>query len=279
MGTMSDARAQRFTDRVVVVTGGASGIGRATAMRFAAEGAKVVIGDVADATPTVQQIADAGGEARYQPTDVSRSADVEALIAAAVTAYGGLDAIFNNAGIGMARPIEEVSEEDYDRLFAINVKGVFLGCKLALPELLHRGGGAIVNMSSSGGLLARASDPVYSASKHAVMGLTKGLAVTYAQRNVRINAVCPGPIITPLIYGKDLDDVSEEERRARHPALVATCPAGRAADPDEVASAVLFLASDEASFINGVGLAIDGAKAAGVMPIDRFRLDLPFLQA
>lgn len=277
---MNEARTGRFRDRVVVVTGGASGIGLATVRRFAAEGAKVAIGDIADASEVVREITDQGGEALFLPIDVSRSADMQALIDAPVKRWGGLDVIFNNAGIPMARPIEEVSEEDYDRLFAINVKGVFLGCKLALPELLRRGGGSIVNMSSSGGLLARASDPVYSASKHAVMGLTKGLAVTYAQRNVRINAVCPGPISTPLIWGgQDPDQVSEEERRAKYPALVATCPAARAADPDEVAAAVLFLASDDASFISGVGLAVDGAKAAGVMPIDRFRLDLEFLQA
>ena len=276
---MDEVRDKRFTDRVVVVTGGASGIGLASARGFAAGGAKVAIGDVADAQDAVREINDAGGEATYLPTDVSVAKDMRALIDGAVRRWGGLDAIFNNAGIGMARPIEDVSEEDYDRLFAINVKGVFLGCKLALPELLRRGGGAIVNMSSSGGLLARASDPVYSASKHAVMGLTKGLAVTYAHRNVRINAVCPGPISTPLMWGKDLDDIDEQERRERYPSLVATCPAARAADPDEVARAVLFLASDEASFISGVGLAIDGAKAAGVMPIERFRLDLPYLQA
>lgn len=262
----------------MVVTGGASGIGLASVRAFAAEGARVAIGDVADAADVAREITEAGGDAVYMPTDVAVAADVGRLIDTAVRRWGGLDAIFNNAGIPMAKPIEDVSEEDYDRLFAINVKGVFLGCKLALPELLRRGGGAIVNMSSSGGLLARASDPVYSASKHAVMGLTKGLAVTYAQRNVRVNAVCPGPIDTPLIWGKGLGDVSEAERRERYPALVATCPAGRAADPDEVARAVLFLASDEASFISGVGLAVDGAKAAGVMPIDRFRLDLPFLQ-
>jgi hypothetical protein len=136
--------------------------------------------------------------------------------------------------------------------------------------MLKGGKGSVINMSSSGGLLARASDPVYSASKHAVMGLTKALAVTYANANIRVNALCPGPIATPMLWGTAQ---TKEERRARLPAILATCPAARYGSADDVARAAVFLASDESTFVSGVGLAVDGAKAAGVMPIDRYRLD------
>jgi NAD(P)-dependent dehydrogenase (short-subunit alcohol dehydrogenase family) len=260
----------RLKDKVAVITGGATGIGRATAELFAREGAKVAIGDIADTAPVAAAIERAGGTALALKTDVAKGSDVERLIEAAVERWSGLDIVFNNAGIALPKPITEVSEDEFDRLFAVNVKGVFLGCKLAIPHLLRRGGGAIVNMSSSGGLLARASDPVYSASKHAVMGLTKGLAVTYASAGIRVNALCPGPIDTPMLWGAAR---TEEERRAKLPAVLATCPAARYGSADDVAQAALFLASDASAFINGVGLAIDGAKAAGVMPLDRYRLD------
>jgi NAD(P)-dependent dehydrogenase (short-subunit alcohol dehydrogenase family) len=260
----------RLKDKIAVITGGATGIGRATAELFAREGAKVAIGDIADRAPVAAAIEGQGGTAITLRIDVTKSADVEKLIDTAVRRWGGLDIVFNNAGIAMPKPITDVSEDEFDRLFAINVKGVFLGCKLAIPHLLRRGGGSIVNMSSSGGLLPRASDPVYSASKHAVMGLTKGLAVTYANKRIRVNALCPGPIDTPMLWGTAK---TEEERRAKLPAVLATCPAAHYASADDVAQAALFLASDESTFINGVGLAIDGAKAAGVMPLDRYRLD------
>jgi NAD(P)-dependent dehydrogenase (short-subunit alcohol dehydrogenase family) len=260
----------RLKNKIAVITGAARGIGRATAILFAREGARVAIGDTEDAATVAKDIERAGGEAFFQSTDVTKAGDVTKLLDAAAQRWGGLDIIFNNAGIGMPKPITEVSEEDFDRLFAVNVKGVFLGCKLAIPHFLKRGGGAIINMSSSGGLLARASDPVYSASKHAVMGLTKGLAVTYANVNIRVNAICPGPIDTPMLWGPARTD---EERRARLPAILATCPAARYGSADDVAQAAVFLGSDESTFISGVGLAIDGAKAAGIMPIDRYRLD------
>lgn len=260
----------RLENKVAVITGGASGIGRATAEMFAREGAKVAIGDINDAGEVVSIIESAGAEVFSQLTDTADGDQVQALIDAAVRRWGGLDIIFNNAGIGAAKPITEVDEDEFDRLFAVNVKGVFWGCKHALPHLLKRGGGAIVNMSSNAGLLGRAPDPIYSSSKHAVIGLTKSLAVTYAHQNVRVNAVCPGPIDTPALWrGAD----TEEERLERIPRILASCPAARIASSDEVAQAVLFLASDESRFISGVGLAIDGAKAAGIMPLERYRLD------
>src|ERR1700688_323690 len=194
-------KTMRLKDKVAVITGGATGIGRATAELFAREGAKVALGDIADTAPVAAAIERAGGTVLALDTDVTKGRDFERLIEAAVGRWGGLDIVFNNAGIALPKPITEVSEDEFDRLFAVNVKGVFLGCKLAIPHLLRRGGGAIVNMSSSGGLLPRASDPVYSASKHAVMGLTKGLAVTYANKRIRVNALCPGPIDTSMLWG------------------------------------------------------------------------------
>ncbi|MBI3977768.1 MAG: SDR family oxidoreductase [Chloroflexi bacterium] len=262
----------RLKEKIAVITGGASGIGRATAVLFAREGARVAVGDVADASAVADAIIATGGDALFLPTDVTAGGQVKALIAAAASRWGGLDVIFNNAGIGMNGPITAISEEDFDRTFAINVKGVFFGCKYALPYLLERGGGSIVNMSSNGGLVGRPGDPVYSASKHAVMGLTKSLAVTYAHQNIRVNALCPGPIDTPMLWAGAR---TEAERSARLPIALATCPAARYASADEVAQAALFLASDDSRFISGLGLAIDGAKAAGIMPIDRYRLDFP----
>jgi NAD(P)-dependent dehydrogenase (short-subunit alcohol dehydrogenase family) len=239
---------------------------------FAREGARVAIGDISDASEVVASIEDAGGEAFSMEVDTASGDQVHALIEATVDRWGGLDVVYNHAGIGMSKPITEVDGDEFDRLFAVNVKGVYWGCKHALPHLLARGGGSIINMSSNAGLLGRAADPLYSASKHAVVGLTKSLAVTYAHQNIRVNAVCPGPIDTPALWrGAD----TEAEREARIPAILATCPAARIAGADEVAAAVLFLASDESRFINGVALAVDGAKAAGIMPLDRYRLDFP----
>jgi len=260
----------RLSGKIAVITGGASGIGRATAILFAQEGAKVAIGDIVEGSSIAAEIVGSGGQAFFQRTDVTKAKDVAQLINGATTRWGALDVIFNNAGISMPKPIGDVSEEEFDRLFAINVKGVYLGCKLAIPHMLKHSKGSVINMSSSGGLLARASDPVYSASKHAVMGLTKALAVTYANANIRVNALCPGPIATPMLWGTAQ---TKEERRARLPAILATCPAARYGSADDVARAAVFLASDESTFVSGVGLAVDGAKAAGVMPIDRYRLD------
>lgn len=257
-------------DKVAIVTGGSSGIGRATVELLGREGAHVLIGDIADGTETVAAVAAAGGTAAYRRTDVTREEEVAALLAEAIERWGRLDVLFNNAGMGMAKPIDQVSGAEFDQLFAVNVKGVYLGCKHALAVMLEQGSGSIINMSSNAGLLGRAADPLYAASKHAVVGLTKSLAISYAHRNVRVNAVCPGPIDTPMMWdGAE----SEAERQAILPAILASCPAARVAGAEEVAEAVLFLASDESRFISGVALPIDGAKAAGIMPIERYRLD------
>lgn len=260
----------RLQNRVAVVTGGSAGIGRAAAEALAREGARVLVGDIADGAETVAAVEAGGGVAAYRRADVTREADVQALLAEALERWGRLDVLFNNAGVGMAKPIDQVTADEFDLLFAVNVKGVYLGCKHALAIMLEQGGGSIINMSSNAGLVGRAQDPLYSASKHAVVGLTKSLAVSYAHRNVRVNAVCPGPIDTPMMWA---GAESAAERRARLPTILATCPAARVAGADEVADAVVFLASDESRFISGAALPIDGAKAAGIMPTERYRLD------
>jgi NAD(P)-dependent dehydrogenase (short-subunit alcohol dehydrogenase family) len=262
--------AVRMRDKVAVVTGGSSGIGRATVELLAREGARMLIGDISPGNEVISAVESAGGVAAFRRCDVTNEEEVQALLAEAVERWGRLDVLFNNAGMGMAKPIDQVSSAEFDRLFAVNVKGVYLGCKHALAIMLAQGSGSIINMSSNAGLLGRAADPLYSASKHAVVGLTKSLAITYAHRNVRVNAVCPGPIDTPMMWaGAD----SAAEREAALPTILASCPAARVADAEEVAAAVLFLASDESRFISGAALPIDGAKGAGIMPIERYRLD------
>lgn len=267
----------RLAGMVAVITGAASGIGRASARLFAAEGARLMLGDVDG--DGVRQVAaaltHAGHEAEAMPTDVTRGADVQRLVDGAAHRYGKLDIIFNNAGIGMSGSILDRTEADFDRVIAVNLKGVFLGCKYALPHLLaNPAGGAIVNMSSNGGLIGRPGDPLYNATKHGVIGLTKSLALAYADRRIRVNALCPGPIDTPLVWQGQPEGMEREEfiRRA-----VASCPTPRMAAPEEVARVALFLASPDASFVSGVGLAVDGAKAAGVFNPDRYRTDFALL--
>jgi NAD(P)-dependent dehydrogenase (short-subunit alcohol dehydrogenase family) len=260
----------RLPGKVAIVTGGASGIGRAIGEMFVREGAKVIVGDI-HTIPWVKNGKEGSvGEVVAQRADVRKEADVKSLIHQAMERWGRLDVIVNNAGIGLNRDVTETSEDEFDAVFAVNVKGVFFGCKHAVPAMLRGGGGSIINLSSNGGLIGRPGDPVYCASKHAVMGLTKALAVAYASHNIRVNALCPGPIDTPMLWA---GVATQQDRREALAAKVASCPAARYGAPDDVASAALFLASGESTFINGVGLAVDGAKAAGVMPTDRYRLD------
>jgi NAD(P)-dependent dehydrogenase (short-subunit alcohol dehydrogenase family) len=268
----------RLEGKVAVITGAASGIGLATAQLFAREGALVLLGDVDEKAGqrAADEIGEAGGDATFVRTDVTSDADVQRLVDGAVDRYGMLDIIFNNAGISMMKSIPDTSEEDFDRIVAINLKGVFLGCKHAIPHLLDNpDGGVILNMSSNGGLIGRPGDPLYSAIKHAVMGLTKSLALTYADRKVRVNALCPGAIDTPMIWG-GLGPDDDREEHARH--VLANSPTPRMAAPEEVARAALFLVSDDSSYVSGVGLAVDGAKAAGVFNADRYRTDFQLIE-
>ena len=255
--------------KVAVVTGGARGIGRATVEAFVREGAAVAVGDIRDASGAF-----AGGQGFYLPTDAADEDSFDNLLTAAATRYGGIDVVVNNAGVHLAGEITGTSVADFDRIMAVNVRSVFLGCKLSLPHLRRRQGGSVVNMSSNGGIVGRPGDPVYNASKHAVVGLTRSLALAHAAEGIRFNAVCPGAVDTDMLWG---DAVTAEDRAARLPALLASAPMPRAAGPAEVAAAIVFLASDESRTVTGIALPIDGGKSAGVMTTDRYRLDFPLL--
>jgi NAD(P)-dependent dehydrogenase (short-subunit alcohol dehydrogenase family) len=248
-----------FSGKVAVVTGGGSGIGRATATAFADAGASVVVADLDDAAldDTVRAIKDAGGEATGAHTDVSQAADVEHMVQTATDTYGGLDVAFNNAGIEAAPlAVAEVTEEEWDRVHAINTKGVWLSMKYEIPAMLARGGGAIVNASSILGLFGAANGSLYGSTKHAVAGLTRAAALDYAQLGIRVNATSPGMIETPLMLRTAANmDVSPEAFHGMH-------PLGRMGQSVEVADAVLWLCSDAASFVTGVVLPVDGGYSA-----------------
>lgn len=248
-----------FQDKVALITGGSSGIGRATAVAFAREGAKVVVTSrrVKEGEETIQLVKEAGSDGLFVKTDVSKEADVKAMVEETVKANGRLHYAFNNAGIeGNVAPLVEQTVDNYEAVLGINVRGVFLSMKYEIPEMLKSGGGAIVNMSSVGGLVGFPSLALYVASKHAVLGLTKTGALEYAKSGIRINAVSPAAIETDMverIFGK------EGEMRQR---LAAMHPIGRMGGPEEIADAVIYLCSDRASFITGQSLTVDGGFTA-----------------
>jgi NAD(P)-dependent dehydrogenase (short-subunit alcohol dehydrogenase family) len=251
--------------KVAVVTGGTSGIGRETAVLFAKAGAKVVVAGRREVKgkETVELIRAAGGDGLFVKTDVSRAADVEGLVRKTVEKFGRLDVAFNNAGIeGNWLPIAEQPEEDWDRTIAINLKGVWLSLKYEIQQMLKQGGGgAIVNMASIAGLIGSAGAATYIASKHGVMGLTKSAALETAKSGIRINVVCPAVIETAMadrLFGEP-----EFKKFA-----LGLHPIGRVGKPLEVAEAVLWMCSDQASFMTGQSLVLDGGMLAGIKPPD-----------
>ena len=244
-------------NKVAIVTGGGSGIGAATALLFAAEGAQVVVADIRldAAHATTATITVSGGTAVAVHADVTQADDVQAMIQTAVHTYGGLDILFNNAGIGVQGNAVELTEEMWDRVIALNLSGVFLGCKYAIPEMIKRGGGSIINTASIMGLVGGSLSAVYPATKGGVVLLTKNAALDYAQYNIRVNCVCPGHIETPLLQ-RLLDNPTQREQ------LLRQYPMGRLGQAREIAQGVLFLASDEASFVTGSALVLDGGYTA-----------------
>jgi NAD(P)-dependent dehydrogenase (short-subunit alcohol dehydrogenase family) len=250
---------QIYAGKTVLVTGGAGGIGRAAALAFARAGARVAVSDVnaAGGEETVGLIAQAGGEAIFVKADVSREAEVEALVAKTVAAFGRLDCAFNNAGIEEeSKPLADCDEALFDRIMAVNVKGAWLCMKHEIRQMLKQGGGAIVNTASVAGLVGAPLQPAYAASKHAVVGMTRTAAAEYGKAGIRINSVCPGVIRTPM-----LERALEREPR-REKGIVKVHPIGRIGEAEEITGAVLWLCSDAASFVTGHQLAVDGGLTA-----------------
>jgi NAD(P)-dependent dehydrogenase (short-subunit alcohol dehydrogenase family) len=259
--------ARRFEGRVALVTGAASGIGRATALRLAGEGASVgvVDRDASGAEETVRALEQAGAKAAASACDVSQAADVERTVAALEGALGAIDVLANVAGIGDTAGfggIQEVTDERWSRILAVNLTGPFLLCRAILPGMAARGRGAVVNVSSLAGRSKSANaGPAYSASKAGLLGLTRHLAFDYARRGVRVNAICPGGVDTPMIRGAQFRPHSSEDpddRRKRLEAYRWFMPIQRLSTPEEQAAAIAFLASDDASYINGVALDVNG---------------------
>ncbi|MDM8000781.1 MAG: glucose 1-dehydrogenase [Dehalococcoidia bacterium] len=260
----------KLADKVALITGAGSGIGRATALLFANEGARVVVADFVPqgGHETVKMIREAGGQALFVEVNVTKSSDVQRMIRSAVDEYGKLDVLFNNAGMqGKYIMTADLPEEVWDNIIATNLRGVFLGCKYAIPIMLTQGGGVIINTASSAGIMGLPGSQAYCASKAGVILLTKAAALEYADKNIRINCICPGGIVTPLAgIGKPMTDVTSVPLFHQSQAM------RRFGQPEEVARAALYLASDDSSFVTGTALMVDGGWTAGLpkMPAKKY---------
>ncbi|MDX2165520.1 MAG: glucose 1-dehydrogenase [Deltaproteobacteria bacterium] len=250
---------KRLSGKTALITGAGSGIGRAAALRFAAEGARVVVADFVEVggRETVAQVIAAGGEADFVRVDVVKAADVEAMIGFAEQRFGALHVLFNNAGIFPDEDgsVLETDEATFDRVINVNLKGVFFGCKYGIPALLRAGGGSLINTASFVAVMGSATaQSAYTASKGGVLALTREIAVEFARKGLRANALCPGPVNTPLLQTL----LANPEARARR---LVHLPMGRLAEAEEVANAALFLASDESSYVNGSAFLVDGGTS------------------
>lgn len=260
----------KLAGKVALITGAGSGIGRAAALLFAEEGAKIVVADFVPqgGHETVKMLKEAGGEAVFVEVNVTRSSDVQRMIKSAVDAYGKLDIVFNNAGMqGKYIMTADLPEETWDNIIATNLKGVFLGCKHAIPVMLNQGGGVIVNTASAAGMMGLPGSQAYCASKAGVILLTKSVALEYADKNIRVNCICPGGIVTPLAgIGKPMTDVTSVPPFHQPQAM------RRFGQPEEVAQTALYLASDDSSFVTGTVSVVDGGWTAGIpkMPAKKY---------
>ena len=252
----------QLADKVAVITGGASGIGRATARLFANEGAAVVVADCNEtAGPSVvKEIARAGGRGIFEFADVTRAADCRRVADRAIREFGKIDVLFNNAGIIRRATILDLSEDDWDRVMAVNVKSIYLLSREVIPQMQKQGGGSIINTASGWGLTGGAKAAVYCASKGAVVLLTKAMAVDHGPQNIRVNCICPGDTDTAMLHGeaKQLGEAAD-----RFMTEAAKRPLGRVGSPEEIARAALYLASDASSFVTGTALVVDGGGMAG----------------
>jgi len=247
---------------VALITGGASGIGRATALLFAREGAAVAIADVnADAGQRVaDEIVQSGGRASFEPVDVTRVADCRRVVERAIREFGRIDILFNNAGIIRRATVLDLSEEDWDRVMAVNLKSIYLMSREVIPHMQKAGGGTIINTASGWGLTGGAKAAVYCASKGAVVLLTKAMAIDHGPQNIRVNCICPGDTDTGMLR-EEAQQLGEENNRFL--AEAAKRPLGRVGTPKEIAQTALYLASDASSFVTGTALVVDGGGLAG----------------
>ncbi|MCS5614031.1 MAG: glucose 1-dehydrogenase [Candidatus Poribacteria bacterium] len=248
----------RISDKVAIITGAASGIGRTTAILFAKEGGKVVVADKNEVggNETVDLIRSDGGQAIFDYVNVTSATDIQGMVKTTINTYGKLNILVNNAGIAIRLPVVDLSEEDWDRNIDVNLKSIYLSSKYAIPRMIENGGGSIVNIASIYGIVGGRIRAAYAASKGGVVNLTRSMALDYALHKIRVNCVCPGFVNTPLL--KNILKDKEE-----YQALADLHPMGRLGDMLEIALGVLYLASDESSFVTGIALPIDGGYTAG----------------
>jgi NAD(P)-dependent dehydrogenase (short-subunit alcohol dehydrogenase family) len=251
-----------LTGKIAIVTGGASGIGAACAMKFAKEGATAIVADVNDegGHDSVQKIISKGGLAEFVHVDVSSAQDIEQLVNSTVARHGKIDVLLNNVGINPVGNAVEATLEDWDKVMRVNLRSAFLGCKTVIPVMIKDGGGSIINMGSVSGLEAGpVSQTIYEVSKAGIIALTKSVAQDFGSKKIRANCICPGGTATPLLK-KFAESMSPVEKEA----WLGIIPMGRLAEPEEIASVAAFLASDEASYVNGAIIAVDGGRTAGI---------------